>query len=200
MNIGVDVDGVLTDIGRFMQQYGEPYFADTFGLPVADPRGYSIDEMFACTYEQRKSFWWKYGAKYLFGLPPKAGCADSIRRLRGEGHSIHIITSRTLAVGHGLISVFFRWVLRHWLRKNRIKYDGIVFCSEEHSADDKVKACAERSIDVMIEDKKENVLALKDKVRTLCLRCPWNEELEGSGVEFVESWEEIERIILERSE
>lgn len=198
MNIGVDVDGVLTDIGRFMTEYGEPYFKVKFGLPVADPRGYSIDEMFACTYEQRKSFWWKYGAKYLFGLPPKEGCVESIRRLQREGHRVFIITSRTLAVGHGVISVFFRWVLRNWLWKNHIKYEKTVFCSEENSAEDKIKACEENAIDVMIEDKKENVLALKGNVRVICPRCPWNEMLDDESVTFAEDWKEIEKLIREK--
>lgn len=195
MRIGVDVDGVLTDIGSFMRRFGEKYFSENYGMHIKDPAGYNIEEMFGCTSKLRKRFWWKYGYKYIVEQPSYDGCAETLERIRQKGNEIYIITSRTMAAGHNIVSAFFRSVLRRWLKKNRIEYSKIVFCREKECAEDKLAACRENSIDVMIEDKIENVLAVKEAAKTLCYVSPWNEKLLCNDVIYVHNWKEIEDAI-----
>ena len=90
MNIGIDVDGTLTDIWAYMIQNGEKYF----GRPASDPNAFDIEQMFACSDKEGHDFWKKYLLKYCLSCPIKDGAVQTINRLRADGHRIFIITSR----------------------------------------------------------------------------------------------------------
>ena len=170
MNIGVDVDGVLADLNRFLKEKGVPYFKRKFGLSVADPEQSHAEQMFGCTPGQRKRFWWDCGYYYLTAQPSIAGSSDVLSDLSEDGNSIIIITSRALTANRGPFPALLRHLLRSWLRKNGIAYDKLVFCSEHATAEDKRQACLENGIDVMIDDTIENLLAVKDVVRDMARR------------------------------
>ncbi len=195
MNIGVDVDGVLSDLGRFLRDSGTKYFSEQFDMDPVDPDAKSIEEMFLCTDKQRRKFWWACGSKYLFRQPCTDGCAEVISRFLSEGHRVFIITGRALTVGRGPISLFFRGVLRRWLKKNGIGYDRIVFCRHEYAAEDKRRACERLGIDVMIDDNAANLIASKDVARAILFTAPWNTSLNEEGITRVSSWSDVEQAI-----
>ena len=57
MNIGIDADGVLTDMSAFYFEYGERFFK----RKPSDTAGYSISEIFGCSEKQE----FKFGLKYF---------------------------------------------------------------------------------------------------------------------------------------
>lgn len=104
--------------------------------------------------------------------------ADISKQLRKNGHEIVIVTGRAHTTEAGITGKLFRWMLMHWLKKNHFEYDDIFYCSESNSSDDKLRVCLEQSIDILIDDKPENLTALKNKLKIICYSSPCNQQFE----------------------
>ena len=191
MNIGIDVDGVLVDLGTYQLTYGIPYFREKYGMEVKNPKGYDIQDVFQCTREQREQFWTKYIWAYCLKAPMTEGAAETVAALKKAGHRIVIITGRAHTTEKGVTGALFRAMLKYWLRKNRFPYDEIIFCSESESAADKLEACRKKQIDVMIDDKPENLFALKDSVKIVCYPAIWNEDIHELDPFRIQSFREL---------
>ncbi|MCR5611696.1 MAG: hypothetical protein K6F68_07730 [Clostridiales bacterium] len=192
MKIGIDVDGVLADLGRFLKEEGEPFFKKKYGLDVVDPDRCHAEEMFGCTVRQRKNFWRHCGWHYIAGEAPIKGCSEVINKLVDGGNRIYIVTCRALTAKHGPFPAFLRKVLRGWLKKNGIKYDDIIYCPEDDPAGRKLEACVNSGIDVLIDDNPDNLLAVKDSVLAVCFDSPWNAHLDDGKIVRVKGWEGID--------
>ncbi|MBO4383945.1 MAG: hypothetical protein J5854_00815 [Clostridia bacterium] len=199
MNIGIDVDGVLADLGRFLREEGVPYFKKKYGLSVVDPAQCHAEEMFGCTEKQRKRFWGRRGWRYINGEAPIEGCSEVIGKLKRDGNGIYIVTCRALTAKHGPVPAFLRTVLRSWLKRNGIAYDGIIYCHEDDPAERKLKACLDNGLDVLIDDNADNIMAVKDSVLALCFDSPWNARIDDEKVIRVGGWADVDRFFRDRA-
>ncbi len=195
MNIGIDVDGVLVDMEDFQLKYGKIYFSNVYGKDVVNPKAYDIEQIFDCTHLEREKFWQKYIRAYCLKEPPLKNAPEIISKLHNDGHKIFLITGRAHTTESGVTGKLFRWMLRHWLKKNHIYYDEIVFCSEQDSSTDKLDACMEKKIDVMIDDKPDNLLALADRIKVICYPAVWNEDVESDAFIRVSDWNDIYELL-----
>ena len=189
MNIGIDVDGTLIDIRRFMLERGEKYFR----RKAADPDAFDVAQMFACTQEECNRFWKKNLLGYCLRVPVINGAAETITRLRADGHKIFIVTSRVYTTGEGMAGSLFRAMLKGWLKRRSIVYDGIAFC--EDSGEDKLKHCGRFGIDVMIDDKPENIIMIAEKCAVIAHPMPWNRHLSSQGYTVAKDWADIYSIV-----
>lgn len=212
MNIGIDIDGVLNDIEKFQLKYGSIFFRkkrikkyiekhykengillnendikDTDF--IINLNGYGIKEIFDCTDEEEVEFWTKYTHKFFFE-PARVGASDTIKKLRAEGHKIFIISSRALTNEDSPKGKFMRMLVEKWLDKNNIEYDGITYCSIKNSDQDKLDACIKYGIDVMVEDKRENILTLSDVTKVLCMNTKNNQGISGNNITCVNNFED----------
>ena len=92
MRIGVDIDGVLTDLSSFLFDYAIDFYKEK-GIDMVNPRGYEVKEMFNITEDLVYEFWVKYLPKY-FSMPPRRKAAEIIKKLQMEGNYIVIISAR----------------------------------------------------------------------------------------------------------
>ena len=197
MNIGIDVDGVLVDMEGYQLKHGTEYFKKVHNKSVVNPTAYDIEQIFECTHEEREKFWRKYIWAYCLKEPVMNNATEVIARLRKKGHKIFIITSRAHTTEHNLIGVVFRWMLKYWLKKNHIVYDSLIYCSERDSSSDKYKVCVECNVDVMIDDKLENLIPLVGKIIPLCYSAAWNRNAKDNNLFLVNDWNHIYTRILE---
>ena len=102
--------------------------------------------------------------------------AEVVNKLRKEGHKVIIITSRVHTTETGITGKLFRWMLKHWLKKNQLTYDDIIFCEEKGSGVDKLRVCRENNIDVMVDDSPENLYEIRGLKRVICYTAAWNAE------------------------
>lgn len=191
LNIGIDVDGVLVDLENYQLKHGKKYFSEKFGKNVINANAYDIEQIFGCTHEQREKFWQKYIWEYCLTEPVIINASEIISKLHNDGHKIVIITGRVYTTKRGFMCMLFRSMLKYWLRKNNIVYDDIVFCSEKESSTDKYNACIEKDIDVMIDDKPENLLGLANKIEVICYPAAWNKETKDERFINVNNWKDI---------
>lgn len=193
MNIALDVDGVLWDIEAFQLKYGEKYFSKR-GFSIVDPDGFGIKDIFGCSSRQEKAFWASYILRGFF-VKARAHADEVVRDLRKRGHRIYIITSRAKTTETSLLGAVMRGLVLAWLRVNSIAYDGIVFCDDHNDERNKRRACEELAVDVMVEDRKENIDLLKNLTRVIGFRTRNNQFYKDASVVFVCSFQEVKREI-----
>ena len=195
MNIGLDVDGVLVDVRTFQLREGKRYFQKKYGISIKNPDMFEVQDVFECTKKQRESFWIKYIWKYCLKEPMTEDAAEVVNSLREEGHRIVIITSRVHTTETGITGKLFRWMLRHWLRKNHMTYDDIIFCEEKGSGVDKLRVCKENNIDVMVDDSPENLYEIRKNNQVICYTAAWNLKCHDLDACRVNSFKELHAMI-----
>jgi len=206
MNIGVDVDGVLADVADYQLRIGAPYFKEKFGREIIDPNAFDVRDIFGCTEKERKKFGWDTLLTYIIHYPARENSSQAVCKLKNEGNKVFIITSRVYTTNpwnfgklfpsplKGLLCLLSRTILRDWLRRRRIPYDGIHYCSE-HYASDKYSGCRRSGADVMIEDKAENIIALSKTMKVICFDAPYNRDCEGENIYRAHCWDEVYSLI-----
>ena len=194
MNIGIDVDGVLVDIACYQMRTSKPYF-EKLGYSVINPAGFDVMDIYGCTEKERSSFWHKKIWRYCISEPPISYAVDVLKKLHDDGHKLIIITSRVNTTEKGILGTVFRKMLLKWLRRNKFCFDKIVYCRESESENDKLEACIKNKVDVMIDDKPENLLTIADKTRVICYPAIWNEKLRDGRIIKVSNWNEIYSVI-----
>lgn len=195
MIVGIDVDGVLVDLETYQLQKGKIYFKRKYNKDAIHPDEYDIESIFECTHEQREKFWTKYIWEYCLKTDITKGASDTVNKIRELGHEVYIITGRAHTTEKGITGFVFRWMLKHWLKKHKLKYDKIFFVSEKDSAHEKNKLCLEEGVDIMIDDKPENLLGIKDKIKVVCFPAVWNKDIAELDEYRIEKFEDLLTII-----
>ena len=206
MNIGVDVDGVLTDVADYQLKLGVPFFKEKYGYEVVNPDAFDIKDIFGCTDAERRAFGKKTLWTYIFKYPAREEASQVIRKLRHEGHKIFIITSRVFTTTQSrmfcvlpspqesLLCLLSRAFLKNWLWRRKIPFDGIFFCSDQNAVD-KYLACKKCGADIIVEDKAENIMALSKITKVICFDAAYNRDCEGENISRVTDWGEVYRLI-----
>lgn len=186
MRIGIDIDGVLMDIERFIVDYGTKFCKEN-NLPIDVKMGeYDESKMLNITQEQALKFWNEYLVYYATKYQPREFAAEIIHKLKEEGHEIYIVTARN---EYGLPTEYqgkMREIVTKWLKDNDIYYDKIVYTEGS-----KLPYCVGNYIELMIEDCDKNIKDIATKLPVLCFDCKYNEKVEGKNIARVYSWYDI---------
>lgn len=194
MIIGVDCDGVLTDMSAYIWKYGEKYFHRKPG----NLAGYNTREIFGCSAREDIRFGLRYFPVYCREWPPRPGAVETVNRLHAQGHRLYEITARMFATKKNPMGWYSRRMFRNWIREHGFLFDDAYFCSEEHSPEDKLAGCRKYKVDLMIDDKPEVALYLADNgIVVLLFDTLYNQGVEHENIIRVHDWEEIERVISE---
>ena len=191
MNIGIYIDGTLTDIGKYQLETGRRYF----GRDAAEPTAFDIGRIFDCSPYERGRYWKKYIWAYCLRFPPYKNAAQVLRKLHRDGHRVVIVTSRVYTAEKSAMGLLFRLMLLYWLKKNRIYYDEIIYCADDKDGSAKLKACREKRIHIMIDDKPENLSAIADRLKVICFPAAWNKKISDDRFIRVSGWKNIYQVI-----
>lgn len=185
MRIGIDIDGVFTNIIQYICDYGSKYFFDKYGKLNINFDVYSLAEMFNVTEEEAEECFSSLVKDYAINEPARPFASEIVSKLKEEGNQIYIITARCANEWANLGGKMFELVKR-WLIKNNIIYDKLIFSSE-----DKLNICMENNIDVMIEDNEKNIIQLSTKIPVICYNANHNKNCEGNNIYRAYSWYDI---------
>lgn len=192
MRIGIDCDGVLTDISQCICEYGEKWFKRKPG----NLKGYSASEIFECSKKEEFRFGLRYFFKYCREWPPRENAVEVITMLQSDGHQLYEITARNFTALRNPLGLYSRYVFKSWLKHNKILINEVYFCSEHNSPEDKLKGCQFYDVDLMIDDKPEVALYLaKCGITVLLFDAPYNQNVKGENIVRVMNWIEIYEII-----
>lgn len=197
MIIGVDCDGVLTDMAEFVVQCGEKWFKrQPVKLNSLDP-----SEMFNCSKLQEQLFGIRYFLPYCKKCPPRKHAAAAVKKLISDGHKVYQITARKFASGTNPLGRYIRRVHKQWLEKHGFQFSGIFFCSDSKGPADKLRGMKSVSADVMIDDRSDIALYLaKRGVKVLLFDNPYNKGVQHKNIIRVYGWKDIYRKLTELSE
>ena len=59
MNIGIDIDGVLTNIEAWQNESAEKYMYEKYNKSIINAEGYDTSEIYGVTKEQDKKWWFE---------------------------------------------------------------------------------------------------------------------------------------------
>ena len=189
MNIGIDIDGVLTDFERYAIDYATKISVEKNWPINIDVSEYMEVNAFDWNDQQAEIFWDNYFIKYLTDNPARTFASEIIKKLIKEGHKIYLITARD---DDGLSKEYYgqmQSLTKEWLEKQNIKYHKIIFKKE------KLKPCIENNIDVMIEDSPENIDKLSKQIKVIKFDCQYNKDVNNENVVTAYSWYHIYQII-----
>lgn len=186
MNIGIDIDGVLQNVGDFIFDYGSKYcFYKNINFNINDSE-YNEKDIFGISSKEAEEFWKTYLVQYVTSYQPRDFAVEVIKKLKENNNNIYIITARN---EYGLPDDEegnMQKLTKEWIKKNKIYYDELIFTSE-----DKRKVCKENKIDIMIEDSPTNVKELSEIIKVFCYDNPYNRGIEGKNITRVYSWYDI---------
>ena len=183
MIIGIDIDGVLTDIEQWEFDYGTKFFYEKYGKEIKNADSYSLMDLFDLTEEQDDEFWNKHFTEYVKTEPVRKFADEVINKLHEQENKIYIITARYSTNENEEM----RTLVKDWLAKNNIHYDKLLFSPAEK----KIDVCKENNVDVMIEDKPETINEISKNIPVICFNAVYNKQCEGTNIIRCYSWYDI---------
>lgn len=144
--VALDIDGNLCDYHAWFLQFAELYLGkkmpnprdNTDGVPLYKWMGVSKQ-----TYREVKLAYRQGGMKR--SMPCYPGAADLCRTIRKMGVEVWICTTRPYLRLDNIDPD-----TRHWLRRNKIQYDGVLF--GEHKYRDLVKIVGKDRVVAVMDD------------------------------------------------
>lgn len=189
MRIGIDIDGVLTDIEQWQLDYGSKFYFEKYGKEIQNNEGYETTDIFKVDSKLDDEFWTEYFKDYSINVDVRKLASEVIKKLKQDGNEIYIITARGSFLSHSANVMLFeenKNIVLEWLRKNEIEYDKIIF-----SPEDKLSICLENNIDVMIEDKVDNINKISTRIPVICFHAGYNKNCIGDNIIRCYSWYDI---------
>lgn len=186
MRIGVDIDGVLNDVGLFELEYGSKFYIEKTDKHLTNSNGDGSYAIFNGTIEEDNKFWSQ--AIYQFiKYPARDFAAEVLKKLKDKGHDIYIVTARTSDLSYcDITPIKMKKIVKRWLKKYHITYDKIIWTGKE-----KVTACLENQIDIMIDDSPRHIVALSKHIPVICYDTKYNQMCNGDNIIRCFSWYDI---------
>ena len=185
MKIGIDIDGVLTDIEKWQLDVGSKFYLK-YNKNIVNPNGYDSDEVFNATKEMDSEFWNSCLYDYAKNEPARKFANEVIDKLRDKDYKIYIITARDLTNRNDELGREMREIVKEWLKNNKINYDKIIF-----SPEDKFEICKENNIGIMIEDKVENINNISKIIPVICFNAGYNKMCSGKNIFRAYTWYDV---------
>lgn len=189
MRIGIDIDGVLTDIEQWQLDVGGKFFS-RFNKSVLNKDGYEITKIFNVSDELDSQFWNEYLYEYVTKEPSRKYASEVIKKLKDDGNEIYIVTARYLTDRNNEDGEKMRKIVVNWLAEQKIDYDEIIF-----SPEDKKENCKKYNIDIMIEDKVDNINKISSIIPVICFHAGYNNECKDKNIYRVYNWYDIYNLI-----
>lgn len=186
MRIGIDIDGVLTNVEEFEIDYGSKYFHEKGILDVVKTKINFNNEDSYMEEKDSYDFWSKAIYDYIKIKPRNFAC-EVINRLKENGNVICIVTNRISDLSYCDISQDdMKKIVIQWLNENSIYYDELIF-----SSGDKTKFIMDNKIDIMIDDNPKNIRAISKLIPVICYDAKYNRLCEGNNIIRCYSWYDI---------
>ena len=195
MRIGIDIDGVLTNLEQFVADYFTKFCVEKnidYKLGEIDYEPYKT---FNVSKEQEEEFWLEYLEFYALNEKARPFATDIIKKLKEDGHEIYVITARWLTNRQNAEGQKMREIVSNWLAESNIIYDKLIFSKADK--ENKVQEIVENNIDLMIEDSPNNIKMLSKIVPIICYNAEYNKNCVGDNIYHCTSWFDIYKKIME---
>lgn len=189
MRIGIDIDGVLTDLEHFCLDYISKYcVCNNIDFDISF-RDYCFANNFNIADEVEDRFWDEYMKVYEVEERIRPFASEVIQKLKEEGNEIFIVTARYDGAREDEVGEHVRTVVKNWLKKYNVQYDNIIFTKGAN--EQKLAEILDNKIELMIEDNPSNVGEISQHIPVLCYDAGYNKGCKGKNIFRVYSWYDI---------
>lgn len=190
MIIGVDIDGVLTDLFKLSKKDFLRYSKNIHGKKflLNKKTATSLREVYGLSKEQDFEFWKDFNWKYAENIKYYCSAVKILKKLRQEGHKIYILTSRLYADKKDKDGEKMRGLIESSLLKAGIVYDQIFYTSETLSKKEVIEA---NGVEVLIDDSKWNLDLASQVVPCICFGTIYNKAYSNSNVVRCKNWKAV---------
>lgn len=188
MNIGIDIDGVLTDDDTYRIDTMTKYCYENNLGTLDNP--YKYESKCKWSEEIKEDYRQKYYFDYVKNMPARKFAAEVIEKLHNEGNKIVIITGRYKTQEDSKMGQRMRNYTIQWLKNNNIIYDEICYAHYP-----KTTEIQEKNIDVMIDDSPKILKEIVKYTKVLCFDNRYNTNLQYDNMIRVFSWYDVYREI-----
>ena len=189
MRIGIDIDGVLTNLEQYVLDNLSRYCVVNNIDYIIGKTYYDHCKTFNISKKDENDFWNIYLEVYAKEEKARPYAAEVIKKLKEEGHEIYIITARWLTNRDDDVGMNMRGLVQNWLQENDIVYDKLIF--SKSSKENKFDEIVENKIDLMIEDSSDNINNLAKIIPVICYDTKYNKECCGDNIIRCYSWYDI---------
>ena len=109
---------------------------------------------------------------------------EIIDKIKNENNEIYIITARSSSKWDD-VNGEMNNILISWLNNNNIKYDKLIVSKE------KLEICKNYKIDIMIEDKVENINNISKEIPVVCFNASYNKSCTSDNIYRAYSWYDV---------
>ena len=160
MNIGIDIDGVLTDFSSFRLSRGKELLGQ-----IVNEQAYKFKDMFEC-FAYKELIFWLHNLDYL-KLPVKDGSKELTDSMKNNEDNVFFITKRFYLLSR---------LTKNWLNENEIYYNYIFHTMF------KMHVINKYNIDLMIEDSPFNISYISDHIPVIAIKAIYNQNLVKDNV------------------
>lgn len=185
MNIGIILDGVLTNLEQFQFDYGSKFY---FGQEtiLRNPRGYRVEEIFykhgnALQEARCQDFWDIYYEYYLSEEKPRAFTAEVLKSLKEHGFRIYLFCTRIYS--SKLEPEKIKRLTKLWLIRHGIYFDFLIFSDIIN-----IDLIKKYNIDLFVDHNPKTIFQLSMYIPVVCFHAKYNELARGENVYRVYSW------------
>ena len=169
MRIGIDIDGVLTNIEQFVINHVSKYCVENKIAYHIGDSNYDYCKTFHISKEIENSFWKQYLEYYAIHEKARPFASEIVKKLKEDGHEIYIITSRWLANRDDEVGRRMREIVKNWLNDDKLIFS-------KASNESKYQEIMENEIDLMVEDNPNNIKELKNYIPVICYDAGYNKD------------------------
>ncbi len=189
MRIGIDIDGVLTNVEQYVVDNFTKYCYENDIEYIVGESNYHHHKTFSVSKEVENQFWSKHIFDYALTQQIRSYASEVIKKLKEDGHEIYIITARWLTNKDDELGLKMKKIVKDWLDDNQVNYDKLVFSLEDKEK--KGKEIIENKIDIMIEDSPSNINDLSQLIPVICYNTTYNQSCNGTNIIRCYSWYDI---------
>lgn len=188
MNIGLDIDNVITDFDKDILKEFLLEDKNKRNAGIINKKARHINHgMFDWSQDEVDEFYNNNMERIAKDLKPRRNCKKYMDKLLQDDHKLILISHR--AYPHYLNA---EKTTLDWLKKNNINYTKLILSN----APDKTKECKENNIDIMIDDRVSQCKIMRANGINVMLMFTKYNKREKEDLPFATSWENLyEKII-----
>ena len=171
MNIGIDIDNVISNFDEVLKQEFLKHDKELRNTGIINPEAHITKGMFDWTDDELWPFYLENIERIAQKLDVIEGAKKYIEKLKEDGHTIVIITGRD----NGEYTNPYD-MTKKWLKEKGVEYDKLILTDAyKNNKHAKTEKCFENNIDIMIDDSIRNCRdCIENNITTLLMDTPYN--------------------------
>lgn len=181
MVIAIDLDGCVYDTEEYYRTYAHFWDLAVVGNGLQKSDEMHMDKRFGWDKETINNFYDKFTAEIVENAPLKVGAKYVLDQLKQRGHKLVCVTLRGYYQDCEIP-----------ITEKRFEAEGISFDKIVYNQTNKLQACLDENVDLIVDDNPDNVEMLaKNNIKCLHFRGIGMKNVEHENVTEVQNWADV---------